>query len=222
MEKFTVLIADDHPVFRKGLQALLASLAEVELVGEATNGLEAIQLAEQLQPDILLMDLQMPEGGGLTAIRQIVQTSPHIRILVITMFQDDDSVFAALRAGARGYVLKDMDDMEISRAILAVGNGEAIFSPAIAERLMDFFSARPALSVEIFPVLTESERKVLRLMAGGANNEAIARQLSLSHKTVRNYVSNIFSKLQVADRSQAIVKAREAGLGKSDHQAKSN
>jgi len=221
MEKFTVLIADDHPVFRKGLRALLASLADVELVGEATNGLEAIQLAEQLQPDILLMDLQMPEGGGLTAIRQIVQTSPHIRILVITMFQDDDSVFAALRAGARGYVLKDMDDMEISRAILAVGNGEAIFSPAIAERLMDFFSARPALPVEIFPELTESERKVLRLMAGGANNEAIARQLSLSHKTVRNYVSNIFSKLQVADRSQAIVKAREAGLGKTDHQAKS-
>ena len=221
MEKFTVLIADDHPVFRKGLRALLASLAEVELVGEATNGLEAIQLAEQLQPDILLMDLQMPEGGGLTAIRQIVQTSPHIRILVITMFQDDDSVFAALRAGARGYVLKDMDDMEISRAILAVGNGEAIFSPAIAECLMDFFSARPALPVEIFPELTESERKVLRLMAGGANNEAITRQLSLSHKTVRNYVSNIFSKLQVADRSQAIVKAREAGLGKTDHQAKS-
>jgi len=221
MEKFTVLIADDHPVFRKGLRALLASLADVELVGEATNGLEAIQLAEQLQPDILLMDLQMPEGGGLTAIRQIVQTSPHIRILVVTMFQDDDSVFAALRAGARGYVLKDMDDMEISRAILAVGNGEAIFSPAIAERLMDFFSARPALPVEIFPELTESERKVLRLMAGGANNEAIARQLSLSHKTVRNYVSNIFSKLQVADRSQAIVKAREAGLGKTDHQAKS-
>ena len=218
MEKFTVLIADDHPVFRKGLRALLASLAEVELVGEATNGLEAIQLAEQLQPDILLMDLQMPEGGGLTAIRQIVQTSPHIRILVITMFQDDDSVFAALRAGARGYVLKDMDDMEISRAILAVGNGEAIFSPAIAERLMDFFSARPALPVEIFPELTESERKVLRLMAGGANNEAIARHLSLSHKTVRNYVSNIFSKLQVADRSQAIVKAREAGFGKSDRQ----
>jgi DNA-binding NarL/FixJ family response regulator len=131
------------------------------------------------------------------------------------MFQDDDSVFAAMRAGARGYVLKDMDDEDISRAIQAVGSGEAIFSPAIAERMMSFFSRRPDLPLEIFPDLTDSERNVLRLMAKGANNEAIAKQLSFSTKTVRNYVSNIFSKLQVADRSQAIVKAREAGLGKS-------
>jgi DNA-binding NarL/FixJ family response regulator len=158
------------------------------------------------------MDLQMPEGGGLAAIRQIVQTSPHIRILVVTMFQDDDSVFTAMRAGARGYVLKDMNDEDITRAILAVGSGEAIFSPAIVERMMNFFSARPALPVEIFPDLTESECKVLKLMSHGASNEAIAQQLSFSQKTVRNYVSNIFSKLQVADRAQAIVKAREAGL----------
>ena len=133
MEPITVLIADDHPVFRKGLRALLASIPAVELAGEATNGEDAIQLAEQLQPDVILMDLQMPGGGGLAAIRQIVRTSPHIRILVVTMFQDDDSVFAALRAGARGYVLKDMDDEEITRAIVAVGRGEAIFSPAIAD-----------------------------------------------------------------------------------------
>lgn len=212
MDKLTILIVDDHPVFRKGLRALLASLPEMELVGEASSGAEAIRLAEQLQPDVILMDLQMPGGGGLGAIREIVQTSPHIRILVVTMFQDDDSVFAAMRAGARGYVLKDMDDEDISRAILAVGNGEAIFSPAIAERLISFFSARPALPVEIFPDLTESERNVLKLMAQGANNDAIAQQLSFSTKTVRNYVSNIFSKLQVADRAQAIVKAREAGL----------
>src|SRR5512136_1478970 len=139
MEKRSILIADDHPIFRKGLRALLASMPEIELVGEATSGAEAIRLAEQLQPDVILMDLQMPEGGGLAAIRQIVQTSPHIRILVVTMFQDDDSVFAALKAGARGYVLKDMNDEDISRAILAVGNGEAIFSPAIAERMMSFF-----------------------------------------------------------------------------------
>ncbi len=210
----TVLIADDHPVFRKGLRALLASLPSVELLGEATTGAEAVRLAEQLQPDVVLMDLQMPGGGGLAAIRQIVQTSPHIRILVITMFEDDDSVFAALRAGARGYVLKDMEDEEITRAILAVGNGEAIFSPAIAGRLMRFFAARPALPAEIFPELTESERSVLALMARGANNDEIARQLNFSSKTVRNYVSNIFSKLQVADRAQAIVKAREAGMGK--------
>jgi DNA-binding NarL/FixJ family response regulator len=212
MDKMTILIADDHPVFRKGLRALLLSLPDTELVGEATSGVEAVRLAEQLQPDVILMDLQMPEGGGLAAIRQIVQTSPHIRILVVTMFQDDDSVFAAMRAGARGYVLKDMNDEDIARAILAVGSGDAIFSPAIAARLMSFFNARPALPVEIFPELTESERNVLKLMAQGANNEAIAQQLSFTGKTVRNYVSNIFSKLQVADRAQAIIKAREAGL----------
>ena len=212
MEKLAILIADDHPIFRKGMRALLASMPDVELAGEATSGAEAVRLAEQLQPDVILMDLQMPEGGGLAAIRQIVQTSPHIRILVVTMFQDDDSVFAAMRAGARGYVLKDMNVEDITRAILAVGSGEAIFSPAIAERMMSFFSARPALPVEIFPDLTESEHSVLTLMSQGASNEAIARQLSFSHKTVRNYVSNIFSKLQVADRAQAIVKAREAGL----------
>jgi DNA-binding NarL/FixJ family response regulator len=212
MDPLTILIADDHPVFRKGLRALLASMSGVELAGEATNGEDAIRLAEQLQPDVILMDLQMPGGGGLSAIRQIVQTSPHIRILVVTMFQDDDSVFAALRAGARGYVLKDMDDEDITRAILAVGGGEAIFSPAIAERMMKFFSSRPLLHADLFPELTESERRVLALMAQGTNNDEIARQLSFSSKTVRNYVSNIFSKLQVADRAQAIVKAREAGL----------
>jgi DNA-binding NarL/FixJ family response regulator len=212
MDKLTILIADDHPVFRKGLRALLAAMPTAELVGEATTGEEATKLAEKLQPDVILMDLQMPGGGGLAAIRRIVQTSPHIRILVVTMFEDDDSVFAAMRGGARGYVLKDMNDDEITRAILAVGNGEAIFSPAIAQRMMDFFSARPALPPEIFPELTESERNVLRLMARGIRNEAIAQQLSLSTKTVQNYVSNIFSKLQVADRAQAIIKARDAGL----------
>ena len=212
MTTLTVLIADDHPIFRKGMRALLASLPTVELVGEAGSGAETIRMAEALQPDVILMDLQMPDGGGLNAIRTIVQTSPHIRILVVTMFEDDDSVFAAMRAGARGYVLKDTDDEVISRAILAVGSGEAIFSPAIAVRMIRFFSARPALPPELFPELTESERAVLRLVAQGANNEAIAQQLSFTTKTVRNYVSNIFSKLQVADRAQAIVKARAAGL----------
>jgi DNA-binding NarL/FixJ family response regulator len=212
IEPLTILIADDHPVFRKGLRALLSSIPSVALAGEAKSGEEAIRLAEQLQPDVILMDLQMPGGGGLPAIREIVQTSPHIRILVVTMFQDDDSVFAALRAGARGYILKDMEDEEFTRAILAVGSGEAIFSPAIAERMIKFFSARPPLPTSLFPELTESERNVLALMARGVNNEEIARQLSFSSKTVRNYVSNIFSKLQVADRAQAIVKAREAGM----------
>jgi DNA-binding NarL/FixJ family response regulator len=212
MDKLTVLIADDHPLFRKGMRALLESMPGTEPAGEATSGAEAVRLAEQLQPDVVLMDLQMPDGGGLEAIRSITQTSPHIRVLVVTMFQDDDSVFAAMRAGARGYVLKDMKDDDIERAIRAVGNGDAIFSPAIAARLMSFFNARPALPVALFPELSESERNVLRLMAQGAANEAIAQQLSLTTKTVRNYASNIFSKLQVADRAQAIIKAREAGL----------
>lgn len=208
----TVLIADDHPIFRKGLRLLLAGLEGVELVGEAAGGAEAIRLAEELQPDVVLMDLQMPEGGGLAAIRRIAATSPHIRILVVTMFEDDDSVFAAMRAGARGYVLKDARDEELGRAILAVGSGEAIFSPAIAERMIRFFSARPPVSPELFPDLTESERNVLRLMAQGTDNEAIAADLAFSLKTVRNYVSNIISKLQVADRTQAVIKARSAGL----------
>jgi DNA-binding NarL/FixJ family response regulator len=212
MDTLTILIADDHPIFRKGMRALLASLPEAELAGEASSGAEATRMAAELQPDVVLMDLQMPGGNGLDAIRQITQTSPHIRILVVTMFEDDDSVFAALRAGARGYVLKDAGDEEITRAILATGKGEAIFSPAVAARMMQFFNARPALPPDVFPDLTDSERGVLRLMAQGVSNGAIAEQLHFSPKTVRNYVSNIFGKLQVADRAQAIVKAREAGM----------
>jgi DNA-binding NarL/FixJ family response regulator len=212
-EPLTILIADDHPLFRRGIAAMLESLPQVSIVGEASNGIEAARLAEQLQPDVVLMDLQMPGGGGLEAIRQIVHASPHIRILVLTMFQDDDSVFAAMRAGARGYVLKDADDEELARALLVVGAGEAIFSPAIAARLMSFFEAQTPLPSTVFPDLTESERKVLRLMADGANNLSIAETLGLSIKTVRNYTSNIFSKLQVADRAQAIVRARAAGVG---------
>ena len=208
-----MLIADDHPIFRMGLRALLMTMPEVALVGEATDGAEVVRLAEQLQPDVILLDLHMPEGGGLPAIRTIVRTSPHIRILVVTMFQDDESVFAAMRAGARGYVLKDTADADIRRAILAVGNGDAIFGPAIAARMMGFFAARPAAQHEAFPDLTDSERDVLRLMAKGLANDAIAVQLGFSPKTVRNYASNIFGKLQVADRVQAILKAREAGLG---------
>ena len=207
----TVLIADDHPIFRKGLRALLGGQPALRLVGEASSGAEAVRLAAELRPDVILMDLQMPGGGGLAAVRQIVAAHPERRILVVTMFEDDDSVFAAMRAGARGYVLKDMDDDEIVRAILAVGHGEAIFSPAIAARMVSFFAARPVAAP--FPELTESERGVLRLMAQGVNNQGIADRLSLSPKTVRNYVSTILGKLQVADRAQAIVRARQAGLG---------
>lgn len=208
----SILIADDHPVFRKGLRALLAGHPELRVVGEVASGREAVRLAAELQPDVILMDLQMPGGGGLTAVRDIVAARPESRILVVTMFEDDDSVFAAMRAGARGYILKDMDDDEIARAILAVGHGEAIFSPAIAARMMTFFAVRPREGAVVFPELTESERNVLRLMARGTNNEIIAVTLGLSPKTVRNYISNIISKLQVADRAQAIVRAHQAGL----------
>ncbi|MGH2592675.1 MAG: LuxR C-terminal-related transcriptional regulator [Anaerolineae bacterium] len=162
---------------------------------------------------------QMPGVGGIAATRTILHTSPSLRILVVTLFEDDESVFTALRAGARGYVLKDADEDEMVRAIQAVGRGEAIFSPAIATRLMDFFAApHPAVPKEVFPTLTEREREVLGLIAQGHANAVIARQLSLSPKTVHNYVSNIFSKLQVADRAQAIIRAREAGLGEAPKQ----
>lgn len=211
-EPLTILIVDDHPLFRKGLRALLGTLPQVQVVGDAASGSEAVRLAEQLQPSLVLMDLQMPEGDGLSATRQIAATTPACHILVVTMFDDDDSVFAAMRAGARGYVLKDMDDDEMTRAILAVGHGEAIFSPAIAARMMTFFASRPTHAPELFPDLTESERNVLRLMARGLANDAIAAQLAFSPKTVRNYISNIFSKLQVADRAQAIVRAHDAGF----------
>jgi DNA-binding NarL/FixJ family response regulator len=213
MDSLRVLIADDHPLFRNGMRALLSSTSEMEVIGIATNGDEVISLAASLQPDVILMDLQMPSIGGIEATRQILHTSPHIRILVVTMFEDDHSVFAALRAGARGYILKDADEDEILRAIRAVGCGEAIFSPAIAQRLLDFFAAsRQVILPQLFPELTGREREILGLIAQGYSNSAIAQRLTLSLKTVANHVSNIFSKLQVADRAQAIIRAREAGI----------
>ena len=213
MNPLHLLIADDHPMFRKGMRALLTSLPDVEVVGEATSGSEVTERASLLQPDVILMDLQMP-GGGIEATRQVLHSSPNVRILVVTMFQDDDSVFAALRAGARGYILKDADEDEIVRAIRAVGAGEAIFSPAIATRVLSYFAApRIERAPQIFPDLTEREREILHLIARGQNNAAIARTLSIAPKTVANHVSNIFAKLQVADRAEAIVRARDAGLG---------
>lgn len=214
MEPVRILIADDHPVFRDGLRALLGTVEDCILVGEAASGLEAVERAGELQPDVVLMDLRMPDLDGIEATRRIVRTSPHIAVLVLTMFEDDESVFSAMRAGARGYLLKGADQAEILRAVRAVGSGEAIFGPAIARRLIDYFSApRTGLPAQAFPELTEREHEVLELIARGFANQAIAQQLFLAPKTVRNHVSNIFSKLQVADRAQAIVRAREAGLG---------
>jgi DNA-binding NarL/FixJ family response regulator len=213
IEKVRILIVDDHPLFRKGLRMVLSSLPDMLVAGEATTAQEAITQAGPLQPDLILMDLQMPGGSGLTAVRHITNHYPHIRILVVTLFADDESVFTALRAGARGYILKDADETEIIRAIRAVAQGEAIFSPAIANRLIDFFATTPTTaSQSIFPDLTDREREILTLIARGEKNATIAEKLTISLKTVRNHVSNIFSKLQVADRAQAAIRAREAGL----------
>ena len=217
MERTRVLIADDHALFRDGLRALLGSVPEVEVVGEAATGEEAVARVLDLQPDVALMDIQMPNLNGIEATRRIVSASPHVGVIVVTMFEDDDSVFAAMRAGARGYVLKGADQTEILKVIRAVANGEALFGPEIARRLMSFFSApKPAAPVEAFPELTAREREVLDLIAQGDSNAKIARRLFLSPKTVRNHISNIFTKLQVADRAQAIVRARQAGLGQDN------
>ncbi len=219
MEKIHILIADDHPLFRDGMHGLLDSVPDTEVVGEAATGDEAIALAASLQPDVILMDIKMPGINGIQATREIVHTSPHIGILVVTMLEDDDSVFAAMRAGACGYLLKGANQAEILRAIRAVANGEAIFGPSIARRLLGFFAAtRRTVPPRIFPELTEREGEILALIAQGRSNEEIAEQLSLSLKTVRNHVSNIFSKLQVADRAQAVIRAREAGLGQTDRE----
>ena len=213
MSSLTVLIADDHPLFRKGMRSLLQSMPDIELAGEAKSGQEAIQMAIERQPDLVLMDLQMPEGSGLVATREISKASPNIHILIVTLFEDDESIFTALRAGARGYILKDAEEEEMMRAIRAVGEGEAIFSPAIAARLMDYFSTtRSLVPQEVFPELTDREREILTLIARGKTNAEIAEELTISLKTVRNHASNIFNKLQVADRAQAAIRAREAGL----------
>jgi len=213
MEPIRVLIADDHPLFRDGLRTLLSAMPETEVVGEVATGEEAITQATTLQPDVILMDLHMPGLNGIEATRAILHTSPHIGILVLTMFEDDDSVFAAMRAGARGYLLKGADQVEIARALTVVSHGEAIFSPTIANRLTHYFATLGKISLpQAFPELTEREREVLVLIAQGCNNAEIAGRLVLSQKTVRNHVSNIFSKLQVADRAQAIIRAREVGL----------
>jgi DNA-binding NarL/FixJ family response regulator len=209
-----IFVAEDHPLFRRGVVSLLSSVPDFEIVGEAISGGEAVESTTRLQPDVVLMDLQMLGGNGIEATREIARKSPDVRVLVVTLFEDDDSVFMALRAGARGYILKDADEEELARAIRAVGRGEAVFGPAVAERVLAFFAgSSPAAQPEAFPSLTDREREILNLIARGHPNPSIARELSLSTKTVGNYVSNIFTKLQVADRAQAMIRAREAGLG---------
>jgi len=196
------------------MRALIDAQPDMECVGEAASGEEAVRLAAELQPDVALMDVRMPGMSGVEATRQIVAESPQMRVLVVTMFEDDALVFAAMRAGARGYLLKGARHEDMARAIRAVGSGEAIFSPTIAARMVSYFAAvQPSQTEQSFPELSEREREILALLAQGRKNAEIADRLVISPKTVRNYVSNIISKLQVADRAHAILRARDAGLG---------
>lgn len=208
----TVLLADDHPIVRSGLRALLGSIDGLTVVGDAADGREAVRQAVTLHPDVLVMDIQMPDLDGIAATRQIARDAPDVAVLMLTMYHDDDSVFAAMRAGARGYLLKGAEQDEIVRAIRAVAAGEAIFGPGIAQRVLGFFSAPPPAEVP-FPQLTDRERDVLDLIAAGRPNGEIGRRLGISPKTVANHISSIFAKLQVADRAEAIIRARDAGLG---------
>jgi DNA-binding NarL/FixJ family response regulator len=208
-----VLVADDHPAFRAGLQLMLAGAADLEVVGLAENGDQAVELAEPLRPDVVVMDLRMPGLDGIGATRRLLELDPAVGVVVLTMFEDDDSVFAAMRAGARGYLLKGAEQDEILRAIRAVAAGEVLLGQSIARRVIEHFSSGDGSARAAFPALTERERQVLDLIAAGKGNAVIAHELVLSLKTIRNHVSNIFTKLQVSDRAAAIVKARDAGFG---------
>jgi len=212
-----VLIADDHGIVREGLRAVIGSEPDMEVVGEAATGKEVLERATELRPDVILMDIQMPQINGIEATRRILGTNPGVGVVVLTMFEDDDSVFSAMRAGARGYVLKGAPPSEILKVLRAVADGEAYFGPEIARRLMDFFSTpRFASREETFPELTTREVEILDLIAQGHTNAKIAARLFVSPKTVGNHISHIFTKLQVADRAHAIIRAREAGLGRGD------
>ena len=215
-EPLRVLVCDDHPVYRDGLRMLLGSLPGIEVVGVAADGHEAVALAAELEPDVVVMDLQMPGLNGIEATARVTAEHPHVAVLVLTMYDDDDSVFAAMRAGALGYLLKGAAQDVIARAVASVASGEAVFGPAVARKVAAYFSggAPATATVEAFPQLTPREREVLDLLAAGRTNAQIASTLYLSQKTVRNNVSNIFAKLQVAGRAEAIIQARDAGLGR--------
>lgn len=214
MGKITLLIADDHTLVRQGLSALFIAAPDIEVIGEAASGDEAIAKAADLKPDVILMDIQMPGVNGIEAARRILQMQPGVGIIVVTMLDDDNSVFAAMRAGARGYILKGADKADVLKTIRAAAAGEALFGSGIASRMMNFFREPPTTgpASPAFPELTEREREILTLIAQGQSNAAIAERLVISAKTVSNHISSIFNKLQVADRAQAAIRAREAGL----------
>jgi len=219
MSNIRLLIADDHTLVRQGLSALFIAAPDIDVIGEASSGDEVIAQADDLKPDVILVDIQMPrpDGSGINGIeatRRILQKHPQTGIIMVTMLDDDNSVFAAMRAGARGYILKGADKAEVLKTIRAVAAGEALFGPAIAQRMMNFFREPPQTesASPAFPELTEREREILTLIAQGQSNQSIAERLSIALKTVSNHISNIFNKLQVADRAQAAIRAREAGL----------
>ena len=211
-----VVVVDDHPLYREGLVTAMQAMPGVEVVGEAADGEQAVERVADLRPDVVVMDLHMPVLNGIDATRRITAEHPGTAVLVLTMLEGDDSVFAAMRAGARGYLLKGADRSEIARALAGVAHGEVVFSAGIASRVLAFFAAGPAAAsaaLEPFPQLTEREREVLDLVARGLTNAEIARRLVVSDKTVRNHVSNVFAKLHVAGRAEAVARARDAGLG---------
>jgi DNA-binding NarL/FixJ family response regulator len=222
-EHIRLLLADDHRLFREGVASVIERAPDIELVGQAATGEDAVRLVAELNPDVVLMDLQMPGAGGIAATGRIVKAHPSMGVIVLTMFEDDELVFAAIRAGARGYVLKDADRGSLLRAIRAVANGEALLGHVVAQRVLQHFAGattapveppKPEGAIRAIEGLTPRESEVLHLIARGVRNRDIAEQLVITEKTLSNHISNIFSKLQVADRAEAIVRAREAGLGR--------
>jgi DNA-binding NarL/FixJ family response regulator len=217
MDPIRLLVADDHALFREGLRALFSVTPGIEVVGEAADGEETVALADKLNPDIILMDINMPGMDGLQATRRVLQANPSVGVIMVTMVEENAALFSAMRAGARGYVLKGAHHQELLQTVRAVASGHVLFGPSTATRIMGFFQdfeagATPAPQEETFPELTPRELEVLELIAQGSNNSQIAETLVLTNKTVRNHITSIFAKLQVADRAQAIIKARDAGL----------
>lgn len=214
MEAIRVLLADDHTLFRKGMATMLGQMPEIEVVGEAANGSEAVSLANDLVPDVILMDIKMPEQNGIDATRAILQENPHIGIILVTMFDDPESVFAGMRAGSRGYVLKEAEPEELRRIVEAAHRGEVMLCPVMARRVLDHFAREPQQALRLLPYeqLSPRELQVLQLAADGLSNRDIAQRLVISEKTAKNHIANIFSKLNVNDRTQAVIQALRMGL----------
>ena len=214
MEPVRVLLADDHTLFRKGIRTLLEQMPDVEVIGEAASGHEVVTQARELVPDVILMDIRMPEITGIEATRDILQENPHIGVILVTMFDDPESVFSGMRAGARGYVLKEAEPEELQRAIQAANLGEVILCPIIAQKVLQHFGKEPRRSRPEVPYeeLTQRELDVLQLAAEGLSNKEIAARRVISEKTVKNHIANIFSKLQVNDRTKAVLYALRKGL----------